>query len=203
MTFQYFLLQQTFNNDTLMTKLANIKNQINHRSKCTWFGTLCSMVSFYVHLNTNILFYRCRDFITWPMSYVLVLKFQWIRSQHIMGTWFSETVIFLGSFKQLCIITTQKNLGTFCSDNVIVYYGNLKGLGIFINQQNMVTWWSDTMIVYYGSFKRLSIVTTQQNLGPWCIDTIIVFPRFSKYRASSSTEIFDINMYFVYESYTG
>ena len=108
MTFQYFWLKQTLNNDTLMTKLANIKNQINNFSKCTWFGTLCSMVSFYVHLNTNILFYRWRDFITWPMSYVLVLKFQWIRSQHIMGTWFSETVIFLGSFKQLCIITTQK-----------------------------------------------------------------------------------------------
>ena len=43
-----------------------------------------------------------------------------------MGTWCSDTVVFFGSFKGLCIVITQNNMVTWCSDTVIVYSGGLK-----------------------------------------------------------------------------
>ena len=58
------------------------------------------------------------------------------------------------------------------------------------------------MIFLYGNFKWLGIVITQQNLYTWCSDTMIVFLGVSKIWASSSTEIFKINIFIVYIIYT-
>ena len=190
MLFHSFLLQQTFYNDTLFLKWLNIKNCINHFSLYTLFGTLCSMGSFLVHLKINILFYWWKEFLIWPMSYGLVLKMQWIRSQHNLDTWWSDTVIFWGvsndfassspnkiwalgavklwlfyskSIKKLGFIVTQKNMGTCCSDTVIVYSGSFKQLSIIVILKNLVSWCSDTAIVYSGNCKRLSIVTNRNS----------------------------------------
>ena len=82
---------------------------------------------------------------------------------------------FFKRFKLLCIIITQKNMGTWCSDTVIVYSGSIKWLGVFIAQKNLGSWFSDIVIVYSGSFKIPSIVRNQQNMVPWCSDTVIFF----------------------------
>ena len=58
------------------------------------------------------------------------------------------------------------------------FSGSLKQLGIVLTQQNMGTWCSDTVIIYYGSFKQISIVATMKNMVTWCSDTVIFFWEF-------------------------
>ena len=90
MLLQSFWQHQNFNNDTLLLKRLNIKNEINHFSQCAWFGTLCSMGGL-PSIWKQIIFYGWRDFLTWPMSSVIFWKLQWIISQQNMGTWCSDT----------------------------------------------------------------------------------------------------------------
>ena len=61
----------------------------------------------------------------------------------------------------------------------------------------MGAWCSDTLIVHSGSLKKLSIIVTPKI---WALGalTLLFFLRVSNDWASSSTEIFGINMYFEY-----
>ena len=67
-----------------------------------------------------------------------------------------------------------------CSEsypNKILARGAVK-LCVILTQWNLGTWCSDTVIVSYGKLKRPSIIINQKNMGPWCSDIIIVFWEF-------------------------
>ena len=59
-------------------------------------------------MKTKILFSWWRKFLTWSMSYVLMLTLQWIRYQQNLGTWFSDAVIvFLGVSNYWALSSTE------------------------------------------------------------------------------------------------
>ena len=78
MLFQSFWLQWPFKNYTIMFKWLNIKNLITQFIQLYLFFTLWCMSSVPVHLKVKTLCSRRREFLTYPMSSVIVLKLQWI-----------------------------------------------------------------------------------------------------------------------------
>ena len=90
-----------------------------------------------------------REFLTWPMSYVLVLKFQLIKYQQKISLGAVSLWFFSWSFKWMGIVINQQDMGTWCSNTVNVFYGNFKWLGIVITKTNLITWYSDTETVFH------------------------------------------------------
>ena len=113
-----------------MLKWLNLKNLMNHFIQCKWFGKLCSMVSFTIHFKTRILLYGWGEFLTCPISYVRVLKLQWIRPNKIWALDEVKLWLFLWKFQ----MTGNRHHTT--------KYGHL------------VQWHCD----FSGSFKRLVII---------------------------------------------
>ena len=106
-----------------------------------------------------------RNFMSWPMSYVIVLTLQLIRYQLNMGTWCIDTVIFF-VVSNCCASSPPKTIFvSWCNDTLIVHSVSFKQVIIVITQQNMVPWCSDTVIFFNGGFKRLVVFISMNILN--------------------------------------
>ena len=112
MLFQSFWLQWPFKNYTIMFKWLNIKNLITQFIQLYLFFTLCCMSSVPVHLKVKTLCSRRREFLTYPMSSVVVLKLQWI--------------------------ILKPNLISFCSGTVVVFPEYFLWLGVIVNSDIII-----------------------------------------------------------------